>query len=193
MIYLDNNSTTRMSDSVKKYLHEVVDFDPGNPESLHSDGTLAREIIEECRWNLAESVNSQIDQVIFTSSGSEGNSFVINELMKMNKQKSIKILTSKLEHSSLSSGFGMLESFGAKIVYIPINKQGIIDLDALQHEAKKGADAFIFQWANSITGVIQPLKEITALAKRFNAYCHVDAAQAYGRFPIDFDSYYGIL
>jgi len=188
-IYLDNNATTHLSTSVKHRLHDVINLSPGNPESPHSDGEYARSIIETCRLQIAETLNAQDDQIIFTGSGSESNSFIINDLNnQLMKRGTLRILTSELEHSSLQSGFNALRHNGADIVYIPITPLGIVDLKILREEMKNGADCLVFQWVNSITGIVQPIESIAKLANEESATLHVDAAQAYGRFPIDVET-----
>ena len=187
-VYLDNNATTHLSPTVKKRLIEVIELDPGNPESPHSDGDTARTILESCRMDIANSINAQDDQIIITGSGSESNSFSIGYLQRLLITKgSLKIITSELEHSSLRSGFDVLEEQNSEVVRIPVNSNGVVDLEAIAKEARQGADALIFQWANGITGVIQPIKEIAAIAKHANVYFHIDAAQSYGRLNIDIE------
>ena len=188
-IYLDNNATTHLTPAVRKALHEVIDIDPGNPESAHSDGDAGRETIAAARLRIAEALNAQDDQIIFTSSGSESNSYAIRTAMRLiDGRAGSRVLTSDLEHSSIVSGLAELEQLGAEVVRIPVEANGLIDVETLQRECTHGCAAVFVQWANNETGVIQPVQAISDVVRKHGAHLHIDAAQAFGRIPIDLET-----
>lgn len=187
-IYLDNNATTHLTPHVRAALHEVIDVDPGNPESAHSDGDVGRKIVSAARLRIAEALNAQDDQIIFTGSGSESNSNAVQTVLRLIKgQDGARVLTSDLEHSSIVSGLSDLERRGIEVVRLPVEANGVIDVDALVRECDHGCAAIFLQWANNETGVVQPVQTIGDIAKERELYFHIDAAQAFGRELIDVD------
>jgi cysteine desulfurase len=188
-IYLDNNATTHLSPLVKEKLHDFIEADPANPESAHSAGEIARRYVAQSRMQIAETLNVEEAQVIFTGSGSESNTYAIERLHKfLTDTKRLHVVCSSLEHSSLSKGFESLESRGAKIDYIATDCRGVIDLDDAGAKISKGCDSVVVQWANNETGAIQPVQELSNLARSAGVLFHVDAAQAYGRTRIDLET-----
>ena len=188
-IYLDNNATTHFTPYVKQRLHEAVEADLGNPESPHSDGESARRAVAAARTQIADTLNVEDRSVIFTGSGSESNSQAILSLIPRPVADSpLRILTSDLEHSSVLAALGFLEATGVDVVKVRVTPEGVIDLDDVQRKVADGCVALVVQWANAETGVIQPIGEISSLARGVGARLHVDAAQAYGRIPLDLNS-----
>ena len=188
-IYLDNNATTHLTPAVKAALHEVIDSDPGNPECAHSDGDVGRKIVSAARLRIADTLNAQDDQIIFTGSGSESNSHAIQSVVRMiSGRVGSRVLTSDLEHSSIVSGLVELERLGIEVVRLPVDSNGQIDVEALVRECNHGCAAILVQWANNETGVIQPVQAIGDIARKRGLYLHIDAAQAFGRTPIDLDT-----
>jgi cysteine desulfurase len=188
-IFLDNNATTHLTPAVKDAVHAFVDEDPGNPESPHSDGSKALALVSDCRFSVASALNAQDDQIIFTGSGSESNTYAVAAAAaRAGSSERLKVLTSDLEHSSIAAALTNLERKGAEVVKCPVTRDGIVDIRRLETLLKEGFDAIFVQWANNETGAIQPIEEIGGLARHTRTYFHVDAAQAFGRIPIDVEA-----
>ena len=184
-IYLDNNATTHLTKRVKRALHEFIDAEPGNPESPHSDGEAARMILRAARERVSNSLNIQEDHVLFTGSGSESNTYAIGRALAMLHDDLRAVVVSDLEHSSIEKGISRIESGSSSVIRAPVLENGRVDVDAIRTACQDGPVALFVQWANNETGVIQPIEAIAQIARESGSYLHVDAAQAFGRIPID--------
>ena len=173
VIYLDYNATAPMLPAVKDAMAELVGR-PLNPSSIHSSGRFSRKIMEEARGKILKSVNAK--NLVFCGSASEANNFGLAQ--------SAGLLISAIEHESIYKS-------AADSVTIPVNTNGIIDLEALKkllsQSSTKNPQLISVMLANNETGIIQPIKEVVEIAKKHNALVHTDAVQAYGRIEIDFE------
>lgn len=183
-IYLDNSASTPPLPEVVKAVSDTMTSYIGNPSSSHSRGDAARDLIEESRAAVAALVGSVPESIIFTSGATESNNLAIRGA-STKKVEALRIITSTVEHSSILAVVTDLENSGADILRLPVCDAGLVDIDALKASLEMGADLLSVQWVNNETGVIQPIDEIASLAKRFGVPLHVDAAQAYGKLPID--------
>lgn len=171
-IYLDYNATAPMRDAVRDGIAPLLGL-PLNASSVHSYGREARLMVERARDQVAALVGAPPAQVIFNSGATEGNNTVIRHFAPE------RILVSATEHPSV------LEA-AQNLTHIPVTQDGLIDLDAFEALLKAEATALVsVMLVNNETGVIQPIKDISALAKRHGALVHCDAVQAAGRIPID--------
>jgi len=186
IIYLDNAATTRVDkevvDEMKKYL--VDEF--GNPSSLHEMGERARKAIDSAREKIAKKINAKTGEVYFTSGGTEANNIAIQGVALANENKKRnKIITSKIEHASVSNTCNYLKSLGYEIVEIAVDKGGIINLDALKKEIDDRTLLVSIMHVNNEIGTIQPIKEIGKLCKEKGVLFHSDAVQSFGKIDID--------
>ena len=172
-IYLDYNATAPMRDEAKKKMLEVMG-PPLNSSSVHSFGRIAKSYLQNARSEVAKLINSDIDQVVFTSGGTEANSMI----MQLSKSP----LVSSIEHDAVIASSNNLS-------FIDVNSDGSVNLDTLEETIKKtNPDMISVMWANNETGVIQPMAEIIYLAKKYKIYIHCDAVQALGKIDVDFKS-----
>ena len=172
-IYLDYNATAPLRPEVKEAIIKTLD-PPANPSSIHHFGQSARVLLEEARGAVADCVGAKPEEVIFTSGGTEANAIALKDSKK-------PIATSAIEHVAV------LES-APKATRIPVDNQGIIQLDALEDWLKKQQESALVavMLANNETGVIQPIKEATTLAHNYGAKLHCDAVQGLGKVDINF-------
>lgn len=179
-IYLDNNATTKLLPSAKQAMLELMGS-PHNASAVHSLGRKAKSVLEDTRRIIAQMLNFDIRQynVTFTSSGTEANNIVMH-----NYQHS-KIIISAIEHSSIL-GFAQ---YNDNILKTKVQTNGLIDLDHLEQLLIENDDISLISVmaVNNETGVIQPLKEVIALAQKYNVKIHCDASQAIGKVPFAID------
>lgn len=186
--YLDHNATSPMRPSVRDVMVAAWDS-AGNPSSVHTEGRAARALVEKARLQVADLVQGRAADVVFTSGASEANMLALAPEMKEAYEPSAAthVYISAIEHPSVRAG-GRFQP--KQISEIPVTQDGVVDLTALRvmlaaHDAAAGRPMIAVMAVNSETGVIQPMEEIGALAKAFNAYFHLDAVQAAGRIPLD--------
>ena len=173
-LYLDYNASAPMLNSSIDAMVEAMKL-IGNPSSIHSSGRRAKNAIEDSRELVAETIDIKPQNIIFTSGASESNSLAFKYAEKM------KIITSAIEHESV------LEHKKMDSIIIPVNQNGIVNLDYLKKSLHKNMESSLFvsiMAVNNETGVIQPIEEIAALCLKYNAFFHVDAVQAIGRIEI---------
>lgn len=170
--YLDYNATAPLRPESRAAMMAVLDV-PHNASAVHGFGREGRMIVERAREDVARLVNAPATQVIFNSGATEGNNTVIKYFAGE------RILASAIEHPSVLEA---AENIGR----IPVTAQGVVDLNALEKLLKAEKTALVsVMLVNNETGVIQPVAEISALAKRYGALVHCDAVQAVGRIPVD--------
>jgi cysteine desulfurase len=173
-IYLDYNATTPLRPAALEAMQAILS-DPLNASAVHSFGQRGRHIVEQARNAVAKLVNVPAAQVIFNSGATEGNNTVLQHFVRSGDH----ILVESTAHPC------MLEP-APKAARIPVDKDGLIDLDALEDMLKNTRTALVsFMLANNETGVIQPAGKIAALAKKHSALVHIDAVQAIGRMSVD--------
>jgi cysteine desulfurase len=186
-IYLDYNATTpidrEVAEDMKPYLEEHF----GNPSSLHWYGIQAREAIEKARRQVADLLNCKPEEIIFTSGGTESNNFAIKGSTYANKHKGNHIITSTIEHSAVIEVCRYLEANGFKISYLPVDKTGLIDLTELEKAITSQTILITVMHANNEVGTIQPIQEISKIARKHGVIFHTDAAQSVGKIPTHVD------
>lgn len=183
-IYFDNNATTRLLPEVKRTLTETINTSFGNPSSPHSFGDYSRDVIRNCKDSIAEILNCTTTQLILTSGATESNLSIFNSIIQSKNKKTI--ITTPSEHSSVSENVNFLQSKGFNTHVLEININGLINLTELEDLLKQQDTVLVsIGWASNETGVIQPIKEISELCKKYNSLFHTDASQFVGRGKID--------
>ena len=187
MIYLDYAANTPVDEEVldtfvlatKKYI--------ANPNSSHPLGKLAKEEIDKVSEEIANYFNTNKESVIYTSGSSESNNLVIKGIAEARKNIGNKIIISALEHSSVVAPCNYLASLGYDVSVIPLNKEGLVDLDILEKEIDDKTILVSIAAVDSELGTIQPINEISKLIKKHpNVLFHTDATQAIGKVDIDY-------
>ena len=183
-IYFDNNSTTKCENEVLSAMLPYLEEEYGNPSSIYSFGKNVKEKITEARKYVADLLNANLNEIIFTSCASESNVTAIMNAVKNNPDKK-HIITTKLEHASVLETMKYLEKIGYKITYLTIDEQGRINIDELKDAINENTCLINIMMANNEIGNIYPIKEIGKIAKENNILFHCDAVQAVGKIKID--------
>lgn len=185
-IYLDNASARpvepRVSEFIGKYLKDTF----GNPSSLHSAGLEAKRVIEEARVKVAELINAENENcIIFTSGATETNNLAIKGVALRNKEKKKRVISSDIEHISVLNSMKELLKSGIDFNTVPVNSEGIVDIEKLSNILNNDVVITSVMYANSEIGTIEPVKEISETVHKKGGYFHSDGTAAAGHIPID--------
>jgi len=185
-IYMDHTAgrpvDPRVIEAMLPYMKSLC----GNPSSVHSFGQEARQALGEARTKVAESINAESKESIFLTSGAtESNNMAIKGVAHRNQDHGRHIITSSVEHMSVLNPCKFLMTKGFKVTFLPVDQYGFVDLTSLEEELTNETILVSIMYANGEIGTIQPIKEISQMVHRNNAYLHVDAAAANGQVPID--------
>ncbi len=185
LIYLDNNSTTKIDERVVEamlpYLNELY----GNPSSSHNFGIEINKAIQESRKSVAELIHSDNSDIVFTSGGTESINLALKGYAFANQNKGRHIITVQSEHKAVLDTCMYLESVGFTITYLPVNKNGVINLDVFNAAFNPETILVSVMLANNETGVLQPIKEIAEISHAKGAAFMCDVTQALGKIEID--------
>lgn len=184
-IYLDNAATTPIDPRVIKVIDKHLREDYGNPSSLHSLGLNAHKILEDSREVVGTLIKAEMEDIIFTGSGTEADNIAINGVAYKNKDRGNHIITSSIEHHAVLHPFQELEKQGFKVSYLPVDQYGLVDIEELNEIINDKTILISIMFANNEIGTIQPIKEIGEIANDSNIIFHTDAIQAFGKIPID--------
>ena len=185
MIYLDNAATTKPSQkAAEAMLMSVEEF--GNPSSLHGAGLRAEKLINGAKDNFAKTLGVDKKNIYFTSGGTEANNLAILGTADALKRRGNRVITSKIEHPSVIEAFKKLEKDGFDVVYVGVNRDGVINLDEFSKALTDDTILVSVMHTNNETGVIQPISDISRLTreKAKNCVIHCDCVQAFGKLPI---------
>lgn len=183
--YFDNAATTKVKEEVLKEMFPYFSVEYGNPSSMYSIGRRARKAIETSRKKVAELINCQPKEIYFTSCGSESDNMALKGIAYANKEKGNHIITSKIEHSAILNSCKALEKQGYKITYLNVDESGNIDINELENAINKDTILISIMFANNEIGTIEPIEQISKIAKKNNIIFHTDAVQACGNIKID--------
>lgn len=184
VIYLDNGDTSRIDDEVFAYMTHFYKESYGNPASLHQLGMEADENLSLARNGLAKLINCSPAELLFTSGATEANNWVINGLAKQNPEKK-HLLISSIEHSSIKESAQRLAKEGFTVEKIRVDHEGFLDLEDLKAKLRPDTLLVSVIYANYEIGTIQNIAQIADLCHQQGALFHTDAAQAFGRLPLD--------
>ena len=188
-IYLDYQSTTPMDPRVIEAVLKSMQEDFGNPHSrTHFYGWKAEELIEIARGQVADLIGANEKEIIFTSGATESNNMAIKGIYSFYKNTGKNhIITVTTEHKCIINSCRDVEQDGAKITFLPVDKNGLIDLGQLENAITDQTCLVSIMAINNEIGVIQPLKEIGAICRKKGVFFHTDAAQAFGKIPLNVD------
>ena len=188
MIYLDYSANTPASPGVLERFCEVERSCPGNANSRHQAGREANRVIDHATQNIAGLLGAQPAEVIYTSGASEANNFALKGLAKLSRHAGRHIISTPLEHSSVSGTLTALQEQGYEIDLVDIRRDGTIDLGHLKELLRPDTIAVAVTLVDSELGVVQPVKEISELLQAWpSCHLHVDATQAVGKIPVSFE------
>jgi cysteine desulfurase len=188
-IYLDYQATTPLDPRVLEAMMPYLTNKFGNPSSRsHSYGWESEEGVEKARGQVASLIGADEKEVIFTSGATESNNLAIKGVAEFYKDKRDHIVTVVTEHKCVLDTCRHLEQKGFKVTYLPVQQNGLIDLDQLREAVTDKTSIVTIMAANNEIGVVQPLKEIGEICRAKGAFFHTDAAQAVGKIEIDVEA-----
>lgn len=179
MIYADNAATTRISDRVLEKMLPFLTGEYGNASSQHSPGAKAKQAVENARNQVAAAIGASPDEIIFTSGGSESNSWALSSVVKGH------VITSSIEHHSVLNACRALEFKGVDVTYLPVDRNGRVSLDNVKAAMCSDTTLVSIMLANNEIGTIEPILEIGQYLRKQGVLFHTDAVQAVGHIPVD--------
>ncbi len=174
----------RVFEAMKPYFTSVY----GNAESVNTFGLEARGVVEQSRKKLAEAMNADINEVIFTGNATEANNMVVKGHAFRKGKEQTHIAISTIEHSCVLKATEWLEEKGYRITYLPVDNSGILDIERFEETLRSGVTLVSVIHGSNEIGTIQPIDKIGRLCREHNILFHTDAAQTFGKIPIDVKS-----
>ena len=185
-IYMDNHATTPVDPRVVEAMLPYFNEKFGNAASRnHGFGWMAEEAVENARAQIARLINATPKEIIFTSGATESDNLAIKGVAEMYREKGNHIITQVIEHKAVLDTCKRLEKYGYEVTYLPVERDGRINLDDLRRAITPKTILITIMYANNEIGVIQPVEEIGKIAKEKSVFFHVDGVQAVGKVPVD--------
>jgi len=181
MIYLDYNATTPIAREVAKVMMPFILEDFGNPSSAHPMGKRAKEALEKARGQISRMLGCDSNEIVFTSGGTESNNMVLKCVAWGLRNKGRHIITTKIEHPSIINTAIFLIEDGYDVTFLPVDRYGSIDPEEVKKSIRGDTILITVMHANNETGTIQPLTEISSIAREYEVLFHTDAAQSVGK------------
>lgn len=184
-IYLDHAATTYLKPEVLDAMLPFLKEEFANPSAMYKSAKKSRDAIETARKQVAKAIGAKVDEIYFTSGGSESDNLLIKGYARANKNKGNHIITSKIEHLAVLETCKTLEKEGFEITYLNVDENGLVDLEQLKDSIKPETILISVMFANNEIGTIEPIEEIAKIAKDNKLLFHTDAVQAVGNVKID--------
>lgn len=184
--YLDNSATTSCSKAATEKMVELLTQDYGNPSSLHMKGVIAEKNITEAKKKIAKTLKVEEKELTFTSGGTESNNLAIIGSAFANKRAGMHVITTSIEHASVTNPFVWLSENGFEVTYLGVDQYGQIKMEELKKAIRPDTILVSIMHVNNEIGALQPIERIGKLIKEVNPKClfHVDAIQSYGKMAI---------
>lgn len=184
--YLDNSATTSCSPAATDKMVELLTQDYGNPSSMHMKGVIAEKYITEAKKKIAKTLKVEEKELFFTSGGTESNNLAIIGSALANKRAGMHVITTKIEHPSVTNPFIWLSENGFEVTYLGVDQYGQIQLDELKNAIRPDTILVSIMHVNNEIGALQPIEAAGKVIKDINPKClfHVDAIQSYGKMQI---------
>jgi cysteine desulfurase len=193
-VYLDYNATTPVEPEVLDAMLPYFSAEFANAASIHTPGQRARAAVERAREQVAALIGTRPQEIVFTSGGTESDNHAIFGIVSSSLTSSTSstsltspphLITAAIEHEAVLNTCQALEKEGARVTYLPTDRDGLIDLDELRRAIQPETILITIMHANNELGTVQPLEEIGRIAKQADVYFHTDAVQSAGKIPID--------
>lgn len=184
-IYLDNNSTTKVDDRVIEVITSSMKDNYANPSSAHQFGIESKRLIDKARNDVSELINSENQEIVFTSGATESINIAIKGIAMGNFTNRKKIVTVSTEHKAVLDTCSYLEQCGFEVVYLPVKKDGLIDENLFSEVVDVNTLLVSVMLVNNETGVIQNIKTLSNISKEKGAYFFCDATQAVGKIEVN--------
>lgn len=184
--YLDNSATTSCSKAATEKMVELLTQDYGNPSSLHMKGVIAEKYITEAKKKIAKTLKVDEKELVFTSGGTESNNLAIIGSALANKRAGMHVITTAIEHASVSNPFAYLAGNGFEVTYLGVDQYGQIRLEELRNAIRPDTILVSMMQVNNEIGALEPIEEAGKVIKETNpkTLFHVDAIQSYGKMVI---------
>ena len=185
---MDHSATTPVTAEVLEAMLPYFSQRFGNASSLHGFGREAKEALEESRQRVARLLNAHPGEIVFTSGGTESDNLALRGIAYKNRNSGRHIITSQIEHPAILETCRSLEQEGFSVTYLPVNREGLIELSELERAIRPDTILISIMHANNEVGTIQPLEEVGRLAADRDIYLHTDAVQTVGKIPVDVEA-----
>ncbi|RME28334.1 MAG: cysteine desulfurase NifS [Deltaproteobacteria bacterium] len=185
LVYLDNNATTMVAPEVFEAMKPFFSEMYGNPSSMHHFGGQVAEHVQRAREQVARLLGAKAEEIIFTAGGSEGDNLAIKGVLEALGGEKRHIVTTRVEHPAVRVTCRWLRDHGFRLTEIPVDRDGTLDMDALEKALTPDTAIVSVMWANNETGVIFPIEQIANMVNSRGILFHTDAVQAAGKIPID--------
>lgn len=184
-IYLDYNASTPIAGQVQRAMLPYLENHYGNPSALHFAGVVEKQAVEQARKQVAALLNCKPSEIVFTSGASESNNHVLKGVFQRFKEKGNHIITTKIEHPSIINPCKYLEKQEAKITYMEVDRFGRVNPHDIEKAITDQTILISVMHANNEVGTLQPIEEISELAKKHHVLFHTDASQSAGKVTVD--------
>lgn len=187
-IYLDHIAATPLLPAAREAMLPFLTEHFGNPQSRHAVGEIPRKGIEEARKRVADLIGSEAREIIFTSSGSEGNNLAIKGVLGARQKKGAHVITSVIEHYSVAHPLKHLEREGYQVTWLPVDRKGRLRPEQVAAALRSDTVLVSILHANNEIGTVQPIQEIAAITQEAGVLFHTDAVATIGVIPFRIDS-----
>lgn len=186
--YLDYNGTTPHHPEVIAAMRPFLEQEFGNPSSTHWYGIAPKRAVAKARVQVASLLNCDPKEIVFTGGGTESNNFAIMGTALANRDKGNHLITCRIEHPAVLEVCRSLESLGFEVTYLPVDEFGMVSVADFERSVTLRTTLITIMHANNEVGTIQPIREISAIARKAGIVFHTDAAQSVGKIPTDVQS-----
>ncbi|NLJ77459.1 MAG: cysteine desulfurase NifS [Peptococcaceae bacterium] len=187
-IYFDHSGTTPVHPAVAEEMYRYITGDSfGNPSSIHKYGLRIREDLKEAREKVASALGADVDEIVFTSGGTESDNMAIHGAAQVNKNRGNHIITSAVEHHAVLNTVKALGKAGFDITILPVDQYGMVSIDDVAAAITDKTILITIMHANNEVGTIMPIAQIGQLAQECKIIFHVDAVQSVGKIPVNVD------
>ncbi len=184
-IYMDHSATTPVKPEVVDAMVPYFTQHFGNPSSIYGIARDSKKAVDLARAQTAKSLGADPDEIYFTSGGSESDNWAIKGVALANRKRGNHIITTQIEHHAVLHTCQFLEKEGFEVTYLPVDQFGLVDPSELEKAITEKTILISVMYANNEIGTVEPITELTAIARRNKVYFHTDAVQAIGNIPID--------
>ncbi len=185
MIYLDYNATSPVRPEVRQKMAAFLDGNFGNPSSLHAAGRAARAAVEGVRAQILSALGDPAGQLVFTSGGTEADNLALKGIARAFRSKGNHLLVGAVEHHAVVHAAEALVKEGFQVTTVPVDRSGLIDLQALEKGITPQTILISVMHANNEVGTIQPIEEISRISREHGVLFHTDAVQSFGKLEVD--------
>jgi len=185
MIYLDYNATSPLHPEVRQKIAPFLEDAFGNASSVHAKGRQARAAVEKVRAEILAALGDPRGQLIFTSGGTEADNLALKGAALALRDRGNHLIVSAVEHHAVLHAADALEEQGAAVTRVPVDREGRVDLEALEEAIVPDTVLISVMHANNEVGTVQPIRRIGQIAKKHNLLFHTDAVQSFGKLPLD--------